>query len=652
MLFYPVMAFAGDINVEGRVFTEFGPLKGAKMYAYKNHADIQSGIPFIISEPADENGLYKARLPEGDYYFTARGNKDGNEFFAFHGKNPIKLGKEKIWVTFIANEVKSPPIYSEGVPSVEGVATYKDQPVKGAYVALYSPDTKPFRGLGLKTESIGEDGKFSLAVSPGKYVVIVKKLERGKGNKPLKKGDLFCYYPYNPVEIKADMTVSIVVPCYPKNDRSVFVESPFIKTDNYATPEEAAFNSNAGIRGRITDMEGNPVSGITVLAYKTKSPVFQMFFLSHGTENNAESDKDGNYFIPLNKDGDYTLVARDNLGSGPHKGEIFGLYQGNHRHVVSYKKGELADNVNIIVGKVMGELSKNQSDNDMGKSTKEDTLAEKGPITVGNQVISTDTVWQGNILIKGVVSVKRGATLTIRPGTLIRFSRIDQDNNGVGDGEILIEGRLLARGTRDKRIVFTSAEENPQTNDWSYVQFLSAENDNVIEYCKFEWAYAGVMVHYANVKIADNIFTNNYKGLHFNTANLSVDHNTFINNKIGIRFMRFEGNISVSNNTIQHNDVGVLFVRQHINAVDFRKLGKSWEPPRFFNNNICENHEYNISLGDGQDQEINISNNWWGEIKKEKIVQTIYDNEEDSELSRVIFSPFLTTMVYGAGVRE
>jgi hypothetical protein len=253
LLFYPTLALAGDINIEGRVVTEFGPLEGAKVYAYRNYADIHSGIPIIVSEPAEENGLYKAKLPEGEYFFTAKGNKDGNEYFAFHGKNPIKLEKDELRITFIANKVDLPPVYSEGVSSIEGVAVYKGRPVEGAYIALYSPNTKPFRGLGLTIEPVGGDGRFSLAVPPGEYVVILKKLKSGKGNTPLKKGDLFCYYPYNPIEVIADKTVSIVVPCYPKDDRSVFVKAPSVKTDDYAAPENAAINSEIGIIGKITE---------------------------------------------------------------------------------------------------------------------------------------------------------------------------------------------------------------------------------------------------------------------------------------------------------------------------------------------------------------------------------------------------------------
>lgn len=650
-LFCPVLAFADDIKIEGRVFTESGQIEGAKVYVYKKYEDIQANNPVLISEPTDNKSMYKIQLPEGEYYFTAGYSNAGKEFFAYHGSNPVKVSKGNLWLALMMNEIK-PPVYSDGPTSLGGVVTYKGKAVKNAYIALYKPDAKIFRGLGVRTESVNADGTFNLSVPDGKYVVIARKTEGDKKFRPIRKGDLFCYYSQNPLEVRPDKTVQIEVPCYPKDDRSSFVEAPFLRTDDYATIETLAAGSNAGIKGRVTDKEGKPAAGIVVLAYKTESPVFMMYHLSHGTEYSGETDKDGNYFVPLDKAGDYTVVARDILGEGPHRGEIYGLYQGNHRHVVFYKTGELQDKINIIAGEVMQELLKDIPNLPENVGIKTDTAATGDSMILTNQVIDKDTVWQGNILIKGVVSVKRGATLIINPGTIVKFSRLDQDNNGVGDGEILVEGRLVAKGTKEKRIIFTSASDDPQINDWSYIQFLAAENGSAIEYCRFEWAYAGVMVHYSNVKITDCVFTNNNRGLHFNTANLLVEHNTFTNNKIGIRFMRFEGGISVNKNTIYHNDIGVLFVRQHVNAVNFWKLEKKTEPPHFFDNNICSNNKYNISLGYGQDQDVNFAGNWWCELKEERIAKTIYDNKQDKELSTVVFSPFRTTAVQGAGIRE
>lgn len=652
-LLYPGLTAAGDIHIEGRVFTESGPFKGARTYVYRSYGDIHTGTPFYVSEPADEQGIYRAHMPEGEYFFTARGDKDGKEFFAYHGKNPIKLGKENLWITLIANEAKPPPVYSAGITAISGIATYKGQPVKGAYVAIYTPESSPFRGLGLRTESVQADGRFRLPLSPGKYVVIVKKSENGKGHKPLKKGDLFCYYPHNPLEVRQDMTVEIEVPCYPKDERTQFVDTPLVRTEDFTTIQDMASRSKTGIRGKVTDGSGKPVKGLVVLAYKTESPVFMMYHLSHGTEHTAETDGNGNYFIHLDEAGDYTMAARDTIGNGPHKGELYGLYQGNARHVVTYKAGELTEGVNITVGKLMAEpltdISPLPAKAAVGRKGSGRAAAKR---TITDQVIDTDTVWEGDVLIKGVVSVSRGATLTIKPGTVVKFSRIDRDKNGVGDGEILVEGRMVARGTKERRIVFASAEKNPQVNDWSYVQFLGAENGNVLEYCRFSRAYAGVMVHYSNVHISDCVFTDNNRGLHFNTANLTVEHNTFKNNKIGIRFMRFEGKISISKNKIVENDIGVLFVRQHVNAIDFGKPEKFDEPPQFVDNTICGNHKYNISLGEGQNQDIDVSNNWWCDHEKENIAKTIYDNGQDNELSQVVFSPIRTTVVHDGGARE
>ena len=70
------------------------------------------------------------------------------------------------------------------------------------------------------------------------------------------------------------------------------------------------------------------------------------------------------------------------------------------------------------------------------------------------EVLNVDTVWSGQVLIDGSVKVARDATLTIRPGTEVAFVRRDQDGDGLGDGTLIVEGRLLAAGTRAAPIVF------------------------------------------------------------------------------------------------------------------------------------------------------------------------------------------------------
>lgn len=652
LLVYPMAAFSSEVAIEGRIFTQAGPLPDAKVSAYQSYADLRTGALPAATTTSDHEGVYRLRLPLGSYYFTSRGSRDGREYYAYHGSNPVKVDKQKLWLTLMATEVEPVPRYVEGPSSIEGLITYKGQPAAGAFVALYSPESKTFKGLGIKTESADPDGRFRISVEPGKYVVTARKIADGNSNRPPRKGDLFCYYSRNPLEVKADRIARIELSCYPKIDRPAFVSAPTIRTDEFKSIAERSAGSGTGIRGKVVDTGGKPVPGLTVLAYPLASPVFMMYNLYHGSEFSSETDAEGRFFIPLDDEGDYGIVARNILGDGPHLGEIYGLYQGNTRHAVTYKKGTLIDNINITAGRVMASAVAPETGGQ--KKTAPTVVGTPGSAAVSltDSVIANDTIWQGEIQISGVISVKRGATLTIRPGTIIKFKRIDRDHNDIGDGEILVEGRLVAQGTRERKIVFTSAEEKPGVNDWSYLQFLASDPGNVIENCRFEYAFAGVMVHYAELRISDSLFRNNNRGLHYNTADLHVEHSTFADNRVGIRFMRFEGNVRITDNDITRNDIGVLFVRQHVNAIDFERLNRGTDTPRFQGNNIASNRNYNFSLGEGQDRDISVAGNWWGTTTRETIAETIYDQSKDASLSRIIYEPFLAGPVPGAGVRD
>lgn len=641
-------------TVGGRVFTKTGPLKGAQVYIYDSYNAISEKKEAIFIAECDERGFYNVRLPKGEYYFLAQGMRDGKNFSAFHGNNPIKVETEDTWITLLANEVKQ-PVYSEGDTGLAGIVTYKGIPLNGAYVSLYKSDSKKFKGLGFRTESVGENGTFRNAVPSGNYVVIAKKLKGEKGNRPLKKGDLYCYAPSNPIEVRENYVTNIEVPCYPKNDRELFANSPQIISDKFKSIETLANNVTTGIKGRITDQDGKPVRGILVLAYRALKPVFLTYYISHGTEYWAETNATGSYFIPVDASGDYYLVARNTLGDGPHKGELFGLFNGNSRHAVTYEKGKLLDNVDITVSKIMDEPVKGVPVipiTDILPAASASASPAGNVTMIGDNVIDKDTIWTGEVLVKGVVLVKKGATLTLEPGTTIRFAWIDRDNNGVGDGEIRVEGRIIAKGTWDKRIVFTSAEAKPKTRDWSYIHLLASQSDNLFEYCRFEFGFSGIQTHYSRGRIIDSIFADNYEGLHFNTSDVTADHNTFVKNGSAFRFKRLEGNVVISNNVIRGNEIGVLFGRQQINAVDFKELNKPVDYPIFLNNNFYGNDKYNFSMGSGQNLDIGAASNWWGSKDAALIEETIFDKKSDNSLGSVIYQPFLGAPVQDAGVRE
>lgn len=120
---------------------------------------------------------------------------------------------------------------------------------------------------------------------------------------------------------------------------------------------------------------------------------------------------------------------------------------------------------------------------------------EKGPVEIHNQSISgeiiQDQIWSGNILVTQLgITVPKGVTLTIEPGTTVRFERIAQ-----GSGTALgVRGVLKAVGTPDKPIRFTSDALQPEHGDWLGISLYPGSAGSVLDHTVIEFAQWGVYV--------------------------------------------------------------------------------------------------------------------------------------------------------------
>ena len=284
-----------------------------------------------------------------------------------------------------------------------------------------------------------------------------------------------------------------------------------------------------------------------------------------------------------------------------------------------------------------------------------ETTAE--PLMYHDQVISEDTVWSGEVIIEGVVMVSRKATLSIKPGTVIRFKRIDRNNDNIGDSEIRVLGRLLAEGTVQDPIRFESAEKIPVPKDWSYVLIFSSGKKNSIKYCEFRHAFSGAQIHFSSAEIADSLFINNHEGLRFGRARLKVTENVFKNNDVGIRFTRMEGPVTITQNLITKNRLGIFLVPSGQNIQDFfepGRSGKPWNTGRLLitANNIYNNYWYNLSLGEKQLWDLDVTGNWWGTADAEVIRYSIFDKNRDPELGKALFIPYAEKPVEGVKIED
>ena len=87
--------------------------------------------------------------------------------------------------------------------------------------------------------------------------------------------------------------------------------------------------------------------------------------------------------------------------------------------------------------------------------------------------ISANTTWNlvgSPYIVIGNALVTHGYTLTIEPGVIVKFNT---------DKALQIDGELIAIGTPQNRIVFTSNQTNPAAGDWAKLHFADTCVDAV-----------------------------------------------------------------------------------------------------------------------------------------------------------------------------
>ncbi|MGD2248023.1 MAG: right-handed parallel beta-helix repeat-containing protein [Candidatus Methanofastidiosia archaeon] len=204
--------------------------------------------------------------------------------------------------------------------------------------------------------------------------------------------------------------------------------------------------------------------------------------------------------------------------------------------------------------------------------TPEKDQSEKVPYTEKGGVLHRNETWSGEIRVTHTVIVPDGVTLTITPGTFVRFSHYRGYKTPWKKNGLIVEGGTLkAIGTPDKQIWFTSDADTPINGDWNgialintktsefkYVivefgemgieQFDSAVNvsHSIVRWCNAEGLYAErsqpvfeyntlysngnheiALEQYNTVTIQYNIFRNGHFGLHFEKTTGYVKGNYF-----------------------------------------------------------------------------------------------------------------------------
>jgi len=173
-------------------------------------------------------------------------------------------------------------------------------------------------------------------------------------------------------------------------------------------------------------------------------------------------------------------------------------------------------------------------------------------------------------IVQGDIRIRGGAVLTVEPGTEIRFTQKDSlpDSQGTSMADLIVQGGLMAIGSENSRILFTSAESFPRKSVWGGIAFLGTNQpENMLRYATVMFADTGIKSEGSTPSVENcefglcgmglNIGLSTALNVRYNTirdcdvgmvsANSNVRNNLFIDNQTGIAIL---GNDFFENNTV------------------------------------------------------------------------------------------------------
>ncbi len=255
--------------------------------------------------------------------------------------------------------------------------------------------------------------------------------------------------------------------------------------------------------------------------------------------------------------------------------------------------------------------------------------------------VERDAAWRGDVRVDGIVHVRKGATLTILPGTRVlfvpgRFGALDEHEGFAGPG-IKVEGRIVAEGTDAEPVVFTVAQGSASPGSWDKILF-SFSSGNRFVHCTFEGARYAFHAHFSEISIRRCLFRGNEEGVRLGQSRVTIADSVFTGNAVrGINFRECRNEIR--GNLIFDNGDGV-FLHSKDSASVIR------------GNAVYGNREFNLRLGDLHVDDIDASGNWWGTAREDEARRTVSDGRNVAGVGAARLAPVLARPpVAGATIR-
>lgn len=303
--------------------------------------------------------------------------------------------------------------------------------------------------------------------------------------------------------------------------------------------------------------------------------------------------------------------------------------------------------------------------------------------------IYTNTTWtlaNSPYIIVDTTVVFPNVTLTIEPGVVVKF-----ENNKSLE---IRQGSLIAIGTINDSITFTSNSSSPTVSSWdkiylhlslpsqfAYCNFrygtyalnnVSIPNLTTIKNSKFEYNYAGLFSddYFNYCDVDSSVFTNNNYGIKYQ-SDIRIDHSIISNNQTGLRIPvrgiiknciidsnSVDGiwtydNDSIFNCEIVSNGIGLEcgstdgpnIITNNVFENNNIGIKLHWKIDEIYCNRICNNIQYDLYY-DVSLYNMTIPNNYWCSTDSATIASHIYDGYDNIGLALISFMPIDTSQCF------
>ncbi|MFX1303633.1 MAG: right-handed parallel beta-helix repeat-containing protein [Promethearchaeota archaeon] len=201
--------------------------------------------------------------------------------------------------------------------------------------------------------------------------------------------------------------------------------------------------------------------------------------------------------------------------------------------------------------------NENNTINDIiqSKESKKQIEPRLTSIEVKNETIHTNETWSGNILVTRSITVSKGATLTILPGTVVKFKHYRGYKVPDARLSLFVAGTLKAQGAADQQIWFTSDAEPPINGDWDGI-YMNGTIDSIFNYTIVEYGLVGIVQFHSESVVANSIVRwVNTEGLYAEYSIVEYVNNTLYGNGYHEIALEQFNNATVINNIFKNGTV-------------------------------------------------------------------------------------------------